>query len=186
MAIILASQSPRRRELLRQIGLEDFLVIPAKGEEKMTDDLTPAQLVEELSRQKAEEVAAQRGPEDIIIGADTVVALEHQVLGKPGTPERAAEMLRRLSGREHQVYTGVTVIKGDKTITAHEMTNVYFRKMTEEEIQWYVSTGEPLDKAGAYGIQGRGARFIPRIEGDYANVVGLPVCRLAAMLGELD
>ncbi len=186
MAIILASQSPRRRELLRQIGLEEFQVIPAEGEETLWAELNPGSLVEKLSQQKAGEVAKRCGPEDIVIGADTVVALGHQVLGKPGSPEKAREMLRALSGREHQVYTGVTVIKGDQQLVAHEVTNVFFRKMTEEEIEWYVSTGEPLDKAGAYGIQGKGARFIHRIEGDYANVVGLPVCRLVTMLGALD
>lgn len=185
MAIILASQSPRRSELLRQIGLEDFRVIPAQGEERMAEGLHPSRLVEGLSRQKAREVARKCAPGDIIIGADTVVALGGRVLGKPGSPEEAGEMLRALSGREHQVYTGVTVIRGDRELVAHEVTNVYFREMTEEEIQWYVSTGEPMDKAGAYGIQGKGARFIPRIEGDYANVVGLPVCRLVAMLGQL-
>ncbi len=186
MAIVLASQSPRRRELLRQIGLDEFQVIPAQSQEIMEVGLHPGKLVENLSLQKAGEVAKKCGPEDIVIGADTVVALGEQVLGKPGSQEEAKRMLRELSGREHQVYTGVTVIKGDRQLVTHEVTNVYFREMTEEEIQWYVSTGEPMDKAGAYGIQGKGARFIRRIEGDYANVVGLPVCRLVTMLGELN
>jgi septum formation protein len=185
MAIILASQSPRRRELLTQLGVEDFLVCPAKGEEQMPQGVSPAQLVEELSRQKAREVAQGRGDEDIIIGADTVVALEGKILGKPAGEEEAKATLRALSGKAHQVYTGVTVIRGAKELTAYEETTVYFRPLTEEEISWYVSTGEPMDKAGSYGIQGKGGRFIPRIEGDYTNVVGLPICRLGELLKEL-
>jgi septum formation protein len=185
MAIILASQSPRRKELLAQLGVEEFCICPAQGEEIMPQGAEPAALVEELSRQKAREVAEKCGSEDLVIGADTVVALEGTVLGKPGTPEKAAEMLRTLSDKAHQVYTGITLIRGEKELTRHECTTVHFRTLTEEEIAWYVSTGEPLDKAGAYGIQGKGARFIPSIEGDYSNVVGLPLCLLGQMLGEM-
>jgi septum formation protein len=185
MAIVLASQSPRRKELLAQLGVEEFRICPAQGEEIMPQGAEPAALVEELSRQKAREVAEKCGLEDLVIGADTVVALEGTVLGKPGTPEKAAEMLRTLSGKAHQVYTGITLIRGGVELTRHECTTVHFRTLTEEEIAWYVSTGEPLDKAGAYGIQGKGARFIPSIEGDYSNVVGLPLCLLGQMLGEM-
>jgi septum formation protein len=184
--MILASNSPRRRELLHQIGLDDFQVIPATGEESAPAGLTPAELVEHLARQKGEEVQKKAAAEDIVIAADTVVAIDGTVMGKPGSPEEAKEMLRTLSGRQHQVYTGVAVLRGEQKLIEHECTQVFFREMTRSEIDWYVSDGEPMDKAGAYGIQGKGARFVRRIEGDYSNVVGLPVCRLVTMLGELD
>ena len=182
MSIILASQSPRRRELLEQIGLTDFIIRPARGEELPHPELTPAQLVEELSRQKAGEVARSARPGDIVIGADTVVAVDGRVLGKPRSPEQAREMLAALSGRTHTVYTGVTVLRDGLALTQHEATCVRFRPLTREEIDAYVATGEPMDKAGAYGIQGRGALLVEAIDGDYANVVGLPVCRLGRML----
>ena len=182
MAVILASQSPRRRELLERMGLSDFLIRPAQGEENFDPSLTPAQLVEALSRQKAEEISAGAGPEDIVIAADTVVSVDGRVLGKPRDGTEAAEMLAALSGREHTVYTGVTVRRGGETVTEHEATAVRFRPLTGEEIAAYVATGEPMDKAGAYGIQGRGGIFVQAIQGDYFNVVGLPICRLAGML----
>ena len=182
MRIILASQSPRRRELLERMGIENFLVRPAQGEEIFDPTLTPAQLVESLSRQKAEEISAGAGPEDLIIAADTVVSIDGRVLGKPRDPEDAAAMLAALSGREHTVYTGVTVRRGGETVTEHEATAVRFRPLTEEEIADYVATGEPMDKAGAYGIQDYGALLVEGISGDYFNVVGLPVCRLGRIL----
>ena len=154
MAVILASQSPRRRELLERMGISDFLIRPAQGEEIFDPSLTPAQLVEALSRQKAEEISAGAGPEDIVIAADTVVSVDGRVLGKPGDGAEAAEMLAALSGREHTVYTGVTVRRGGETVTEHEATAVRFRPLTGDEIAAYVATGEPMDKAGAYGIQG--------------------------------
>ena len=184
MKIILASQSPRRRELLERMGLTQFEIRPARGEETASPDLTPARLVEELSRQKAAETALTAGADDIIIAADTVVAADSRVLGKPHTPEEAAEMLRFLSGRIHTVYTGVTVRQGERVLTLHEATDVVFRPLTEREIAAYVATGEPMDKAGAYGIQGRGCVLVEGIRGDYYNVMGLPVCRLALMLRE--
>ena len=184
MAVILASQSPRRRELLGQMGFTDFVIRPAQGEEILDPNLTPAALVEELSRQKCAEVARSAGKEDIVIAADTVVAYEQTVLGKPRSAEEALEMLSGLSGREHTVYTGVTVAMGEKTLTRHEATAVRFRPLTEEEIASYVATGEPMDKAGAYGIQGYGALLVEGIRGDYFNVVGLPVCLLGGMLKE--
>ena len=182
MQIILASQSPRRRELLGRMGIENFLVRPAQGEELFDPTLTPAQLVESLSRQKAEEISAGAGPEDLIIAADTVVSIDGRVLGKPRDPEDAAAMLAALSGREHTVYTGVTVRRGGETVTEHEATAVRFRLLTEGEIADYVATGEPMDKAGAYGIQDYGALLVEGISGDYFNVVGLPVCRLGRIL----
>lgn len=182
MAIILASQSPRRRQLLEQMGFTDFLVHPAQGEEVVDPNLAPGALVETLSRQKALEVSAGADPEDLIIAADTVVAVDGQVLGKPHSPEHAFEMLQSLSGREHTVYTGVTVCRGEQILTQHEATSVHFRPLTPQEIDAYIATGEPMDKAGSYGIQGLGALLVEGISGDYFNVVGLPVCRLGRML----
>lgn len=182
MQLILASQSPRRRELLERMGFHDFLVSPAVGEEEIDPTLSPAGLVEALSAQKAAEVSAKFQPEHIIIAADTVVAVDGQVLGKPKDKEQAAEMLALLSGRSHTVYTGVTVCRGQETITQHEATDVTFRPLTKDEISCYIATGEPMDKAGSYGIQGYGALLVQGISGDYFNVVGLPVCRVARML----
>jgi len=179
--LILASQSPRRRALLEQIGLRDFLIHPAKGEERAPDGLSPAELVEFLSRQKAAEAAAVC-PGDIIIAADTVVALGGRILGKPRSRAEAVEMLASLSGREHTVYTGVTVRRDGEAVTEHEATAVRFRALSPEEIAAYAGSGEPMDKAGAYGIQGLGALLVEGISGDYYNVVGLPVCRLAKLL----
>lgn len=182
MKLILASQSPRRRELLERMGLTQFEIRPALGEENASPDLSPPQLVEELSRQKAREVAQTAGADDLIIAADTVVAADGRVLGKPHSREESLEMLRFLSGRTHTVYTGVTVQQGDRALTQHEATDVLFRPLTEQEVQAYVDTGEPMDKAGSYGIQGRGCVLVEGIRGDYYNVMGLPVCRLGLML----
>ena len=182
MAIILASQSPRRRELLGQMGISDFIIRPAQGEEKSAPGLSPAQLVEALSLQKGVEVAVSAAPGDLVISADTVVAVDDRVLGKPHSREEAAAMLASLSGRTHTVYTGVTVCRDGNVLTEHEATAVRFRSLTPGEIAAYVATGEPMDKAGAYGIQGYGALLVEGIEGDYCNVVGLPVCRLGRML----
>lgn len=195
MEIILASASPRRRELLEQIGLE-FRVEVSHVEEKITTTL-PYSIVEELSYQKAEAVLRSQptDKEVLVIGADTIVASGEQILGKPADAENAVEMLKKLQGQTHEVYTGVTLLyrggsenaladvpdaTGDKVIqkTFHEVTKVHFYPMTGQEIETYVATKDPLDKAGAYGIQGLCARYISGIEGDYNNVVGLPVGRL--------
>ncbi len=181
MRIILASQSPRRRELLERMGISEFEIIPAQGEERADPALSPQELVEELSRQKAAEIV-QSNTEALVIAADTVVAIDGKVLGKPVSREHAFEMLRSLSGREHHVYTGFTVTCGGQTITAHEDTAVRFRALTDKEIEAYVDTGEPMDKAGSYGIQGFGCVLVEGITGDYYNVVGLPVCHLAKVL----
>ena len=182
MSVILASQSPRRQELLARMGRGEFEIRPAQGEEVVPAGLTAAQQVEELSRQKAREIAAGAAPGDIIIAADTVVAVDDRVLGKPKSPRQAEEMLASLSGRAHRVYTGITVCRDGVERTEHECTQVVFRTLTDHEIRAYVQTGEPMDKAGAYGIQGRGCILVEGIRGDYYNVVGLPVCRLALML----
>ncbi len=184
MKIILASQSPRRKQLLEMLGA-DFVVIPAKGEEVAPVGAGPGETVRALSRQKAKLVAPQAGPEDIIIAADTIVWYGDMVLGKPRDEQEAARMLSALSGNTHQVYTGVTVQQGDKVISGAECTNVTFRKLSGREIDAYIATGEPMDKAGAYGIQGLGSLFVEGIEGDYFNVVGLPLCRLGKMLKDL-
>lgn len=181
MKIILASQSPRRRELLERMGVAEFEVRPAQGEERVEPGLTPAQMVEQLSVQKAREIAVQE-PEALVIAADTVVAVDETVLGKPHSRQEAVEMLTRLSGRSHTVYTGLTVCCGQRELTCHEETQVVFCKLTPEQIQAYVDTLEPMDKAGSYGIQGRGCVLVEGVRGDYYNVVGLPVCRLANML----
>ncbi|MEY8230129.1 Maf family protein [Oscillospiraceae bacterium 50-16] len=183
MKIILASQSPRRRELLERMGISEFEIIPARGEENIVPGLTPEALVEALSRQKCLEVAAVHR-EALVIAADTVVAVEGRILGKPRSKAEAEEMLSLLSGREHRVCTGLSLSQGGRLRTGHEATAVRFRPLTREEIRRYVSTGEPMDKAGAYGIQGYGCLLVEGIVGDYYNVMGLPVCRLGRMLAE--
>ena len=183
MKIILASQSPRRRELLERMGISEFEIIPARGEENIVPGLTPEALVEALSRQKCLEVAAVHR-EALVIAADTVVAVEGRVLGKPRSKAGAEEVLSLLSGREHRVCTGLSLSQGGRLRTGHEATAVRFRPLTREEIRRYVSTGEPMDKAGAYGIQGYGCLLVEGIVGDYYNVMGLPVCRLGRMLAE--
>ena len=181
MKLILASQSPRRRELLARMGL-DFTVISPRIDEDSFTDPDPAALVRTLSREKALAVAEGQDPETLVIAADTVVVLDGQALGKPGDEADAFAMLSALSGRSHEVYTGVTVCQGDRAVSEAECTRVTFRSLTQEEIRHYVATGEPMDKAGAYGIQGFGSLLVEGIRGDYFNVVGLPVCRLGRML----
>lgn len=183
MDIILASGSPRRRELLNTLGLS-FTVHPAKGEEIAPDGAGPEEIVKALSRAKAEEVARQF-PDKLIIAADTIVYLDGMVLGKPKDEDDAKAMLSKLSGRAHEVYTGVTVILEDKTICESECTKVIFRDVSAEEIASYVASGDPMDKAGAYGIQGKAALMVEGLEGDYFNVMGLPLCRLGKMLGTI-
>jgi septum formation protein len=182
MNLILASASPRRRELLQQFGIK-FDIDPAAGPEKAPAGAGPADTVAALSRQKAEEVSA-RHPGCLVIGSDTVVELDGEILGKPRDKDDAFRMLRSLSGREHRVYTGVTLAQDGAITTQVETTRVFFRPLTDQEIRAYIATGEPMDKAGAYGYQGIASLFIQGIEGDYFNVVGLPLCRLGQMLAE--
>ncbi len=182
MSIILASNSPRRRELLAQIGIRDFQILSPDVDEAVEPGLSPARMVEALSLRKAQAAAGRAGAEDLIIAADTVVALDGRVLGKPQDQGEAFAMLSALSGREHRVYTGVTVLGGGQAATEHEETAVAFRALSPEEIRDYIATGEPMDKAGAYGIQGVGALLVQGIRGDYCNVVGLPLFRLGRML----
>ena len=184
MDIILASQSPRRRELLEHMGVE-FRVVTPDIDEHMERELPPDELVRRISAEKARAVAAQAGPDAIVIAADTVVALDGAVLGKPADELEAFKMLSTLSGCRHQVYTGLTVLRGKEMHTVSEETAVTFRELSEKEITNYIRTGEPMDKAGAYGIQGYGALLVEGIQGDYYNVMGLPVCRLGGLLKEL-
>jgi len=184
--IILASASPRRRELLAQIGI-NFEVIVSDKEERITAE-EPADICMHLAMQKAldvkdilEKSGRYESDEDrdlTIIGADTIVVLERRILGKPCDEEHAAGILRSLSGREHQVYTGVCVVRGETVCTFAEKTDVYVAPLSEEDIRAYIATGDPMDKAGAYGIQGIFAKHIEKIDGDYFNVVGLPIGRL--------
>lgn len=182
MSIILASNSPRRRELLAQIGIRDFQILSPDVDETVEPGLSPARMVETLSLRKAQAAAGRAGADDLILAADTVVALDGRVLGKPRDQEEAFAMLSALSGREHRVYTGVTILRGGQAATEHEETAVAFRALSPEEIRDYIATGEPMDKAGAYGIQGVGALLVQGIRGDYCNVVGLPLFRLGRML----
>ena len=179
MQLILASGSPRRKELLSLFGLP-FVIRAADIDETMDQNKAPFDEVARVSRLKA--LAVPREEEDIVIAADTIVVLGGTVLGKPHSREEAIKMLTSLSGRDHQVMTGCTVIRGEKTKTFTEVTDLHFRPLREAEILRYVDSGEPMDKAGAYGIQGGAALFCEKIVGDYYNVMGLPVCRLGQVL----
>ncbi len=182
MNLILASQSPRRRELLGLFRIP-FTVQVADIDETMDPGASACSEVARVSHLKA--LAIGRGPEDVVVAADTIVVCEGRILGKPRTEAEAIEMLSLLSGRDHQVMTGLTVLCGDREVVCTEITDLHFRPLSQGEIKAYVATGEPMDKAGAYGIQGGAALFCPRMEGDYYNVMGLPVCRLFEILKEL-
>jgi septum formation protein len=189
--LVLASASPRRRELLTQAGFS-FQVHPANIPEDPFPNEDPIAYVIRLAREKAEAVfseitkatasekRASAPPQ--VLGADTTVTLDNQILGKPIDPDDAARMLRLLSGRTHRVITGVAVVTAARTEVAAEVTGVRFLTLSEQEIADYIATGEPMDKAGAYAIQGRAARWIPRVVGDYFNVVGLPISLVSTML----
>ena len=179
MQLILASASPRRKELLGLFHVP-FLIRVADIDETMDPGLAPADEVGRVSRMKA--LAVPRENDDVVIAADTIVVCNHRVLGKPHSPEEAVETLRLLSGRDHQVMTGVTVVRGNAAETFTEITDLHFRELTDKEIHAYVATGEPMDKAGSYGIQGGAALFCSHMVGDYYNVMGLPVCRLGETL----
>lgn len=182
MSVVLASASPRRSELLQMLGVRDFLICPAKGEEKAEEGKSPVDIVCSLSAAKAEEVRANFGEDDIVIAADTIVWCADRVFGKPKSEDEAKRMLKELSGKSHEVYTGITLIKGEKIVSEAECTKVHFRQLEDEEIEAYVKSGEPMDKAGAYGIQGKASLFAECIEGDFFNVMGLPLCKLGKML----
>ena len=182
MNLILASASPRRKELLGLFRIP-FEIRVADIDETMDLTRNPADEVARVSSLKA--MATPRSEEDVVVAADTIVVCEGRVLGKPHSEEEAAAMLRLLSGRDHQVMTGVTVICGETVRTFTEVTDLHFRELSEKEIRAYVATGEPMDKAGSYGIQGGAALFCTHMVGDYYNVMGLPVCRLGQILREM-
>ena len=182
MELILASQSPRRRELLGLFNLP-FTVRVADIDETMDDTRSAQEEVARVSLRKAQAVVHQA--DDIVIAADTIVVCEGQILGKPHDETDARRMLTLLSGRDHQVMTGMTVLRGDRQVVCTEVTDIHFRTLSEKEIRAYIATGEPMDKAGAYGIQGGGALFAEKMVGDYYNVMGLPVCRLGQILREI-
>jgi septum formation protein len=185
--IVLASSSPRRKTLLEQLGLP-FTIRVSDIEEDLQQALPPEQLAETLAFQKAQAVAASADGDSLVIGADTIVIDEHGILGKPCDAADASRMLWRLSGQTHQVITGVAVLSTSypaRNLVKHETTRVTFASLSEQDIHWYIHTGEPLDKAGAYAIQGKGMVFVKQIEGCYYNVVGLPVFLLLRMREEV-
>lgn len=182
--IVLASGSPRRQELLRRIGITDFDVVIPHADEACPAGLSAQETVEFIAERKAEAAKALTAPDDVVITADTLVFLGDERLGKPRDEADALRMLTRLSGVRHTVCTGVTVRMGDRSKHFTVSTEVYFRRADEEELRAYIATGEPMDKAGAYGIQGRGALLVERIEGDFYNVMGLPLLPLALTLRE--
>ena len=179
MNLILASASPRRKELLSLFGIP-FVIRAADIDEAMDPAKAPFDEVARVSRLKA--LATERQADDVVIAADTIVVCAGEVLGKPRDEADALRMLRLLSGRDHQVMTGVTVLRGENAVTFTEVTDLHFRDLSEKEIARYVATGEPMDKAGSYGIQGGAALFCTGMKGDYYNVMGLPVCALGQVL----
>lgn len=185
MKVYLASASPRRREILNLAGIKHSVIIPEVSEEFDVAPDTPAQTVEILSERKAKaalELLKDEKDDFLVIAADTVVAMGDNIFGKPRGTEDAFNTVRSLSGERHEVYTGVTVASRSKTVSFVEQSSVYFRDLSDEEIEKYIKTGEPMDKAGAYGIQGKGCVFVKRIEGDYFNIVGLPIYRVYCVM----
>ncbi len=183
--IILASKSPRRKELIQKIGITDFKIVESDAEENAPTDVSPQQAVCSIALQKARSVAGKCRNDDIIIAADTMVSIDGSVLGKPVDETEAFSMLNLMSGMWHEVVTGIVVKQGAKELVEHETTAVKFRELESEEIEAYIATGSPMDKAGAYGVQDIAALFVERIEGDYYNVMGLPLHRLGLMLKEI-
>ncbi|PGZ17191.1 Maf family protein [Bacillus cereus] len=182
--LILASGSPRRKELL-ELADVSFEIVVSEIEEKIGAYSSPADIVMSLALQKASAVA-ENHDECVVLGADTIVTYESRILGKPTDEKEAKEMLQLLSGKTHEVYTGVALISKEKTVTFYERTEVTFWELTEEEIDAYIASKEPLDKAGSYGIQGKGSIFVQHIQGDYYSVVGLPIARLVRELKQFD
>ncbi len=182
--IILASKSPRRRDVLDMLELE-YRCVPADTDETPVAGMSPADTVMLFSQRKAEAVRSEAKNGDMILGMDTMVCIDGVLLGKPADEEDAFRMLKMLSGKAHNVVTGYTVIYGDKQETGCVSSDVYFRTLTDDEIKWYISTKEPMDKAGAYGIQGKGSLFVESIDGDYFSILGFPVCRVFEVVKRL-
>lgn len=185
MAYILASKSPRRHAYLTELGIP-FTVLTADTDESLDERLSPREGVELLARRKAEALIGQVLPSDTVIAADTLVELDGRALGKPTDEADAKAMLSRLSGSRHTVHTGVAVLRGERLISDGETTVIRFRPLTEDEIDAYIASGEPMDKAGAYGIQGGASAFVESIEGELDNVVGLPCKTLVRLLSEIE
>ena len=184
MGIILASASPRRREILTMLGVKDMRIIPAVGDELVPENVPPEEIVRALALAKAREVAPLAREDEAVIAADTIVYHKGRIFGKPHSRREAEDMLRELSGDTHSVFTGIAVIKNGRELCRAEETKVSFRPLSEDEISAYIDSGEPMDKAGAYGAQGLASIFVQGIEGDFFNVMGLPVCLLDSMLGQ--
>ncbi len=182
--IILASKSPRRKDMLNMLGVE-YICAPADTDETVVEGMTPQQAVCEFSLRKALAVADKAKQEDVVLGMDTMVYSNGTLLGKPADKNDAYRMLKLLSGSRHTVYTGYTVIYGNETVTDYVATDVYFLPLTDDDINGYIATGEPMDKAGAYGIQGKGSLFIERISGDYFSVLGFPVSAVFSTVKKL-
>ncbi|MBR6764261.1 MAG: septum formation inhibitor Maf [Clostridia bacterium] len=182
MQFILASASPRRRELLEMLGVGPLLVRPSGVVEENYPDLTPEELVVRLAQNKGEAILPAAGQEDIVISADTIVVLNGEILGKPKDEEDAFRMLSSLSGNTHLVHTGIALLSHEKVETAVVSSRVTFRELTSQEIWDYIHSGEPMDKAGAYGIQGLGSLFVSHLDGDFFAVMGFPVCRFAELM----
>ncbi|MBJ8028321.1 nucleoside triphosphate pyrophosphatase [Bacillus cereus group sp. N21] len=182
--LILASGSPRRKELLELAGVP-FEIVVSEIEETIGAYSSPADIVMSLALQKASAVV-ENHEDSVVLGADTIVTYESRILGKPKDEAEAKEILQLLSGKIHEVYTGVALISKEKTVTFYERTEVTFWELTEEEVDAYIATKEPLDKAGSYGIQGKGSIFVQHIQGDYYSVVGLPIARLVRELKQFD
>ena len=184
MKIILASKSPRRKEILETMGVQ-FEIDVADVDESVDACLSPVEAVCEISKRKAQKIAERHGDDGIVISADTVVVIDGKIIGKPKDKEDAFCILKNLSGRTHQVYTGFTVCGNGKTKTDFEVTKVHFKELCDDDIRRYVATGEPMDKAGAYGIQQKGNLFVDYIHGDYYNVVGFPISKICVTIREL-
>ena len=180
--IVLASASPRRQELLQRMGITEFDIRVPEAEETYPEGLSPRQIVEYISREKADAAVKLCGADEIVITADTMVFLDDARLGKPTDEADALRMLTALQGRHHTVCTGVTVRQGSRAVTGSEETEVIFRPASQRELLAYIASGEPMDKAGAYGIQGKGSLLVEGIRGDFFNVMGLPLLRLSRML----
>ena len=184
MKIILASKSPRRKEILETMGVE-FEIDVADVDESVDESLSPLEAVCEISKRKAEAVSQRHTEEKIIISADTVVVIDGRIIGKPKDKEDAFNILKGLSGKTHEVYTGFTIFGNGKSKTDYEVTKVHFKELCDEDIKRYIETGEPMDKAGAYGIQQKGNLFVEYIHGDYYNVVGFPISKICVTIKEL-
>lgn len=185
LKVVLASASPRRKELIKLI-FDDFTVLPAECDETLPDGINAVEAVEYLSKIKNNATKRLLNGDELVISADTVVVVDGKILGKPVDKDDARRMIKLLSGRVHQVYTGITISQKEKSVTFSEKTDVEFLPLSEQEIEEYISTSEPYDKAGAYGIQGKASLLIKGIKGDYFNVVGLPVSRLNRELSEFS